>query len=421
MEKSICEIKNDSNQGTGFFCKIPFPDDDLYNMLPVLITSRHIINEDLLCEKDSKISIKTHKNKSFKLFDLNRRMKYTNKEYDITIIEIKEQDNIKNYLKIDYNIMNDILDKKDYNNNIYSNETLYMIQYPQGQLSVSYGILNNVDENEKYIFNHKCCAKNGSLGSPILNMNNEVIGMHKEGIKNKSNQGIFLFHAIKNFIEEKNYNYKYEKFNRKSKNDKLLYKFKRKFEINFIQSSFDYNEKKYILNLSGLWIINQQLDDLSKIHFKEIQKLYLAINNISNITPLENMVHNHLEILDLSKNRITDISVLEKVKFNELKELYLSGNNISDIKVLEKVKFEKLEMLDLAENKISDINVLEKANFKELRGLYLNINNIVDLKVFEKTKFEKLEKLFLNKNKIDEKENFSIISNLKNTINEFII
>ena len=54
MEKSICEIKNDSNQGTGFFCKIPFPDDDLYNMLPVLITSRHIINEKLFDEKIQK-------------------------------------------------------------------------------------------------------------------------------------------------------------------------------------------------------------------------------------------------------------------------------------------------------------------------------------------------------------------------------
>ena len=41
-----------------------------------------------------------------------------------------------------------------------------------------------------------------------------------------------------------------------------------------------------------------------------------------------------------------------KINFKELKKLYLNNNNISDIKVLEKVKFEKLEVLDLSENKI---------------------------------------------------------------------
>ena len=64
---------------------------------------------------------------------------------------------------------------------------------------------------------------------------------------------------------------------------------------------------------------------------------------------------------------------------------------------------------------------MEKVSFKELKDLYLNVNIIADLKVFEKTIFEKLEKLFLNNNKIDEKENASIISKLKDTINEFII
>ena len=36
MEKNICKIKIGQNQGTGFFCKIPFPDKN--NMLPVFIS-----------------------------------------------------------------------------------------------------------------------------------------------------------------------------------------------------------------------------------------------------------------------------------------------------------------------------------------------------------------------------------------------
>ena len=46
MKKNVCHIQSDESQGTGFFCKIPFP--DMNNMLPVLITNNHIINEEIL-------------------------------------------------------------------------------------------------------------------------------------------------------------------------------------------------------------------------------------------------------------------------------------------------------------------------------------------------------------------------------------
>ena len=49
MEKVIFKIKVGKNQGTGFFCKIPFP--DVNNKLPVFISNNHIINKDLLYSK----------------------------------------------------------------------------------------------------------------------------------------------------------------------------------------------------------------------------------------------------------------------------------------------------------------------------------------------------------------------------------
>ena len=77
-----------------------------------------------------------------------------------------------------------------------------------------------------------------------------------------------------------------------------------------------------------------------------------------------NLIMNEINIykLDLSFKKIGDkeIEDLTKINFKELKELNLYANNISDIKVLEKVKFEKLEKLDLSGNKISDINILIK-------------------------------------------------------------
>ena len=60
-------------------------------------------------------------------------------------------------------------------------------------------ILNRIYEDKKYNFNHKCSTKGGSSGSPILNINNKVIGIHKEGYNNKYNKGLFLNYPIKKF------------------------------------------------------------------------------------------------------------------------------------------------------------------------------------------------------------------------------
>ena len=58
---------------------------------------------------------------------------------------------------------------------------------------------------KKYNFIHKCSTRGGSSGSPILNLNNKLIGIHKEGIHNKYNIGTFLNYPIKEFISL-NYN-----------------------------------------------------------------------------------------------------------------------------------------------------------------------------------------------------------------------
>ena len=96
MEKNICKIKIGQCQATGFFYKIPLPDQN--NMLPVLITNNHVINHDLLYKEDTKIFMYIEEETEIKTMNLNNRMKYTNEEYDITIIEIKENGNINNYL-----------------------------------------------------------------------------------------------------------------------------------------------------------------------------------------------------------------------------------------------------------------------------------------------------------------------------------
>ena len=156
MKKNICRIKIEKNlQGTGFFCKIPFPDKN--NMLKVLITNNHIINEETLYKDNQEISIFIKEEKEIRKLNLNDRIKYTNNKeiYDITIIEIKEEDEIKNYLELDDNILNDIIKNENENDN-YIDKTFYIIQYPEGELSVSYGIITNIFEDKKHKFIHKC-------------------------------------------------------------------------------------------------------------------------------------------------------------------------------------------------------------------------------------------------------------------------
>ena len=137
MEKNICKITIGKIQGTGFFCKIPFPDQS--KMLTVFITNNHIIDKNQLYKNSEKIKIDIKEELEIKEIELNNRMKYTNEEYDVTIIEIKEEDNIKNYLKLDDSIINDIENNTNKNRD-YINETIYIIQFPENKLSVSYGI-----------------------------------------------------------------------------------------------------------------------------------------------------------------------------------------------------------------------------------------------------------------------------------------
>ena len=168
MKKDVCKIKIDNSQGTGFFCKIPFPTRQ--KMLPVLITNNHIIDEKILEQKDKKIPIDIKEENKIKRIVLNNRMIYSNKYYDITIIEIKDYDNINNYLELDDILINNIIDKTDKSKELID-QTIYILQYPEEKLSVSYGILEDIYEDLKGKIKYKCSTKQGSSGSPILNLN----------------------------------------------------------------------------------------------------------------------------------------------------------------------------------------------------------------------------------------------------------
>ena len=170
MKYCICKIKAKGASGTGFFCMIPIENKKMV----CLITSYQLLNEKYF-NNNNKINILYNDYKEAKEINIDKeRIKYFNKKYDITIIEILKSDEINNYLELDDNLF-----KKEIKI-FYEEKTIYSIQYPHGNnISVSYGILNNIDEN--YIINHTCNTIEGAYCSPILNLsNNKVIGINNE-------------------------------------------------------------------------------------------------------------------------------------------------------------------------------------------------------------------------------------------------
>ena len=427
MRKNICKIiiGEEKVTGTGFFCKIPFPNRD--KMMPVFITNNHVLNKNKLYENNAEIEIYIKEEKMMKkMINLNDRIKYTSSEYDTTIIEINEEkDNIKNFLELDDTIINDIIDNNNENND-YIDQQIYIIQYPKGRLSVSYGIIGKILENKKFELLYKCSTESGSSGSPILNINNnKIIGIHKKAFDKKFNKGTFLNFPIKEFILN-NYNPNapnktiYYNMNNIYMNTPMFHhdimrmKFlpenlnrDRKFIYNY---SNMYNDKDYIKNICDnnnciLYdLINSKSDSyLRNLEtLKNLESLNLSYHNLDDISILEKAKFNNLKVLDLSYNKISDISILKKFDLIELKILDLDNNDISNINVLKKVNFRKLEILNLSSNKIVDINNLKNADFKELKHLLLNKNYISNINVLAEVNFKKLEILNLNNNKISD-------------------
>jgi len=196
MKNCVCKIKKGNEKGTGFFAKIPYK--SIFKN--VMITNEHILNKkDIKINKYIKVSLNNENvYKDIKIDD--KKLILINKELDITIIEIKEEDNINNFLEIDerYNLNN--LDDR------YKNESLYVLNYPKGKdIVVSYGLLNKIEDENIY---HLCSTEGGSSGSPIISLDSlKLVGIHGGYCKkNKCNIGLFIKYAIDEFNKIENTN-----------------------------------------------------------------------------------------------------------------------------------------------------------------------------------------------------------------------
>ena len=191
MKKSVIKIKNENYSGTGFLCSIPFHN----KILPVLVTCNHILSEvNISLGKKIHFSLNNDQ-QFFKILIDKTRKVYTNKEYDITFIEIKQNDgfDISSFIEVDQNLLNA-------NENELVDKSVYLLGYPYGKESnFSSGSIKKILGDGK--ISHLCPTSTGCAGGPILNRNNyKVIAVHEGAIKDRNyNIGVFLKNPIEEF------------------------------------------------------------------------------------------------------------------------------------------------------------------------------------------------------------------------------
>ena len=238
MKKSVCIIDNEKEKGTGFICLIPYPNE--FSLFRVLITCNHILNDIKIGNK-----IKLIFDGKEKIIIINEFRKiYANEEYDINIIELKENEfDLNDYLLID-----DLMYKENELNRIYKNKEIYIIHYLKGkELNYFVDRIINIDNSQIQY----CCDISDDLsGAPILKLENyQVIGIHTGNNRNKKcNIGEIIKLAIDDFSKEnkpvKNNEYKImnnkdKKLEKKKINDKLL----NKNGINYIIAEIEIKEE----------------------------------------------------------------------------------------------------------------------------------------------------------------------------------
>ena len=205
LSKKICRIvietKKGRQIGTGLILAFPIDLEWFY----CLITNDHIINNESI-NNNNIINISYEKEVNIKL-DKNKRYikSYRDKNLDITVVQILEDDNISKECfllpELDIKINNGLI-----------NNDIYIPQYIGGkQLKNALGIIKNIS---LYEITHLANTIKGSSGSPIfLKNSNKVIGIHKEGAPFKNeNYGDFIYpviNIIKEDIQKKRNNGKY--------------------------------------------------------------------------------------------------------------------------------------------------------------------------------------------------------------------
>lgn len=341
MRNCIFKIKVGNIVANGFFCTIPYGS---LNTLNCLITNNHVLKEKYY-EENNKLTLLLDDENATKVIDLTMERKtYFNHEYDIALIEILDKDKIEHFLEFDE------LLKKDQKliEEVYKNSSIYVIQYLGGKKAhVSYGLIKEIN---KFEIKHLCCTKNGSSGSPILNLeNNKIIGLHKSAYPNDNLNGGTLLKVLLDNIEFKT------KQNKKNMNEIIIDEPKSIDEQHDNKGSWMYifneviNNFKFEKNQLSEIEINEMVKDKIK-EIKLLHKIFKIFLGTTENSKFKNSIENLLNLMTSftigifpfkkekgSKNIIIDFHEIEiwikgKIKKNlTIREQYDAKQNLDKI------------------------------------------------------------------------------------------
>jgi hypothetical protein len=157
----------------------------------VLITNNHVLEEKNIAEGTTINFTLNKKSINKEIFIDKSRKTYTNKSYDITIIEIREEDGLKEdqFLEIEPKIYEEDYKKEFQKKDVYIIGNICF--YTTGKIWYI---------SDDYVIQHKCSTQPGMSGSPIINLRNyKVIGVHKGADPKEFNLGVFIREPIKEF------------------------------------------------------------------------------------------------------------------------------------------------------------------------------------------------------------------------------
>ena len=339
----LCTIEYNYIERLGFFCKLQFPDKSYY--LPVIITNYFIIGKDDIINNEE-IKIYFNNNVYISKIDKDKKI-YTNEEYDITIIEIKQKLNKFPYFDIDDNIDNNI------DNNIFNKKNIVIIYYSHNSKIMNWkyklGSIKKIYDN--YIeIDYSNDIKEGDErngGGLILNSyNSKFLGIEKK----QGKVGILIQGIIKDF---------YNIYNNQNNNTQNSLNSKNK---NYVGGSKNYN------NNNDNELDTKIIEDKSENNKKNDNN---SINNKSNNINTNNNYNPYIKALLISFCKIEDLKnvFINSYNFNKIKKgnisylisiymLNYSKNNFSDC---ENITSELEKQINQINNKI-----LKECNFENL-------------------------------------------------------
>jgi surface protein len=413
--KSICKItikyksKEKKNKtGKGFFMKIS-------DSLNYLITNYHVINPK---ETDEIIEIEIHNQKNMTLNLENRNIIYIEKPKDITAIEIKETDEIYD----DIEFLNYDMNYKHNGYSMYKGADILTVGHPNGDDAACAS--GTIVEIYDYEFDHNISTEDGSSGSPIILLNNninliQVIGIHKNADNiTKLNGGTFIGELFKeiNFNSEKN-----DKANEsqiKLKKEKSLNK---NNENNYIIAGIYINDKDInkdirIINSYEEWMRkNYPKDELKEKYMneKEINKCKIKINEllipfnyfhqfnqkgyytikysfINNLTNMNYMFSkcSSLENINLSNFNTQNVIDMYRIfsECSSLKNIDLSNFNTQNVKDMSNMfdgcsSLENIDLSNFNTQNVTDMSLMffKCSSLKKINLSNFNTKNVTDM------------------------------------------